>query len=234
MGHFQTAALQTQRILLAYTFSEHGLHAEIVLLQAVDERHRELLVHILRHHTNRTHHIKKRERSKCKGRCVCFVQFLSVLAGLPWSIWKNRMNSTVSSKPTDRGQTASAARNWKKSAPKQTRRPSPLLLSQSFFYGTHWWPCWGALTPPPKKRGYGKGTAENGIKYTGSSLNAGAFPYLRFSRFLNYTVHMSRRFSPTGFNKRKHLVTLSSAMSTSRKLGWMRHLARCVPRPRST
>ena len=29
-----------------------------------------------------------------------FVQFLSALAVLPWSIWKNRMNSTFSSKQT--------------------------------------------------------------------------------------------------------------------------------------
>ena len=85
LGHFQTAALQTQRILVAYTFSEHGLHAEIVLLQAVDERHRELLVHILRHHTNRTHHIKKRERSKGKGRCVCLGdRFCSIPFRVSW------------------------------------------------------------------------------------------------------------------------------------------------------
>ena len=39
------------------------------------------------------------------------VQFFAALAVLPRSIWKKMMNSTVSSKPTEAKQNASAVRN---------------------------------------------------------------------------------------------------------------------------
>ena len=45
-----------------------------------------------------------------------FVQFLTALAVLPRSIWKERLNSSYSFK-IDRGKTTSAARNWTNTAP---------------------------------------------------------------------------------------------------------------------
>ena len=46
---------------------------------------------------------------------------------------KNRMNSTVSSKPTEAKQLARLGIEHIK-PPKQTQQPLPLLLSPSFFY----------------------------------------------------------------------------------------------------
>ena len=52
-----------------------------------------------------------------------FIHCLAALAILPWSIWKNRMNSTFSSKST-------AARNWINSVP-QTDMPTFVYASLS-------------------------------------------------------------------------------------------------------
>ena len=64
------------------------------------------------------------------------LQFLSILwttLVIALSIWKNRMNSTFSSKSTEAKQLARQGIEYIL-APKQTRRPLPLLLSPSFFY----------------------------------------------------------------------------------------------------
>ena len=48
--------------------------------------------------------MEKEEKAKVRVLSVWwedFVKFLAALAVLPRSIWKNRMNSTVSSKPTE-------------------------------------------------------------------------------------------------------------------------------------
>ena len=57
-----------------------------------------------------------------------FMQFLTAIAVLPRSIRRNRINSTISTKPTEAKQLV-----WQgieqNLPPKQTRRPWPLLLS---------------------------------------------------------------------------------------------------------
>ena len=67
---------------------------------------------------------------------VEFVKLLAALAILRRSIWKNIDEFNLFFQ-FDRGKTASAARNLKNSAPKKMRRPLSLLLSPSYFYGTH-------------------------------------------------------------------------------------------------
>ena len=58
-----------------------------------------------------------------------FVQFLAALSVLPRSIWKNRMNSTISSKSTETKQLARQEIEHML-PPKWTRRPLPWLLSR--------------------------------------------------------------------------------------------------------
>ena len=65
-----------------------------------------------------------------------FVQFLGALAVFPQSIWKNRRNSTVSSKPTKAKQLARQGIE-QNLLPRQMQRPLPCLLSPSFFYGNY-------------------------------------------------------------------------------------------------
>ena len=65
------------------------------------------------------------------------LQFLSILwttLVIALSIWKNRMNSTFSSKSTEAKQLARQEKEYILT-PKQRRRPLPLLLSPSFVYG---------------------------------------------------------------------------------------------------
>ena len=62
-----------------------------------------------------------------------FVQFLDALAVLPFSTWKNRMNSTISSKLTAKQLAQQGIEQ--NLPPKQTRRHLPCLLVPSFFYG---------------------------------------------------------------------------------------------------
>ena len=70
------------------------------------------------------------------------VQFLAMLTVLPRSVWKNRMNLTVSSKWT-KGKTASAARNLTNFGPQTDATTFALssnsirLLILSFFYGRY-------------------------------------------------------------------------------------------------
>ena len=69
---------------------------------------------------------------------VEFFQFLAALAVLPWSICKKRSNSFYFSKSTKAKQLARQGIE-QILFPKQTRRPLPLLLSPSLFYGSDCW-----------------------------------------------------------------------------------------------